>query len=93
MARFAFISDLLYNLNMEKRPCHVGYRVWYVPMYSKDDIISYDAYFNKRYVYLLHDIFTPPKRFKGEEHIIQLLSKREAKQYEAAYYAIFGEKK
>lgn len=90
--RLAFISDLLYNLNITRRPCLVGYRVWYYSKPStKEYISSFSAYFGAGYkdrVYILY-----PRRFAGEEPIMQELPKYEAKRYNALYYQIFGEKK
>jgi hypothetical protein len=98
--RLAFISDLLYNLNITRRPCLVGYRIWYYKTSSKRYITSLSAYFGLQttspptYPNKVHSLFTThPKMFAGEEQIILPMRKYEAKQYEAAYYRIFGEKK
>jgi len=96
--RVAFISDLLYNLNITRRPCLVGYRIWYYKTPSKHYITSISAYFGlgeyPTYPAKVYHLFTThPKMFAGEEQILLPMRKYEAKQYEAAYYRIFGEKK
>lgn len=83
----AFISDLLYDLNITERPCLVGWRIYlYSPTTNR--VYAYSSFFT----WSDPSLCVTGKLFRGEEPIMWRCRKYEAEQYYQAYMRMYGDK-
>ena len=84
----AFISDLLYNLNITKRPCLVGWRIYIKSVATRKDIVyTYPFFFTSS----KPSLCVTGKSFRGEEPIMQDFTKSMETAVNFAYMRIYGE--